>query len=179
MGGKLYTTTRTTLENCGENMLSNLVSDKYSPMMIEDAYFIDRNGELFGDILDFLRNIQEYKVPTNSDKVNALLTEAKYYAIVPLIERLEGKIKHLMNAFWVDLPIYGQDANFEFHECSSGTPEDIQTIISECLVKKIYTETISIILMARQHGYYLIQSIPINPTRGDYVTCVRLIFQGY
>ena len=179
VGGKLYTTTRTTLENCGENMLSNLVSGKYSPTMIEDAYFIDRNGELFGDILDFLRNAEKYKLPMNSDKLNALLIEAEYYAIVPLIERVEEKIKHQSRTFSIDFPIYNINHNFECYQCSGDAPEDIRSIINKCLSDRIYISQVTIIEMAKQNGYHVIQSIPVDSTKANYVTWVRLIFQGY
>ena len=174
VGGKLYTTTRTTLENCGENMLSNLISDKYSPTMIEDAYFIDRNGELFGDILDFLRNIQEYKVPTNSDKVNALLIEAKYYAIIPLIKRLEKKIKHQRSSFWVSVPNYRECI---MYACSDNvTPQIIRDAIDRKKLKGVVMNQSWIIETAEKHGYRLINIATSSVSSAPYT---QLTFQGY
>ena len=61
VGGKHYITTRSTLSGCGENfftqMLEHANSGKLTHETDEKGYiFIDRNGELFEYVLDYLRN---------------------------------------------------------------------------------------------------------------------------
>jgi hypothetical protein len=56
VGGVLYATTLSTLENRGENMLTRMLSTKVALLTDENgAVFIDRNGHLFEFVLEFLR----------------------------------------------------------------------------------------------------------------------------
>ena len=158
-------------------MLSNLVSAKYSPTMIEDAYFIDRNGKLFGDILDFLRNAEKYKLPMNSDKLNALLIEAEYYAIVPLIQKIEEKLEHKRTLFTVRCPLYAGEAPFTHYNCSNTAPEKIKQLIEKSQAEKTHVSVSSIAKMAEDEGFHIVQNIT---TSADVQSAyVSLMFQGY
>jgi SpoVK/Ycf46/Vps4 family AAA+-type ATPase len=56
VGGRRFTTLESTLLSHGDNFFSGLLSGNYESLLDEDgAYFIDRNGSLFGLLLDFLR----------------------------------------------------------------------------------------------------------------------------
>ena len=176
VGGKHYMTTRTTLENCGENMLSNLISAKYSPTMIEDAYFIDRDGTTFREILNFLRNAEEYKLPTNSQDLNALLIEARYYTIMPLIEKIEQKLEHRKKIFAVERPLYMGDTTCSHYVCSNA-PEKINARIEKCRSEKKHMSVTVIIAMAEEEGFHLIQSVTSAPKASE--AFVSLFFQGY
>ncbi len=61
VGGRKYTTTRSTLEKCGETfftrMLANDDAGRIPCARDEEGYiFIDRNGETFAEVLDCMRN---------------------------------------------------------------------------------------------------------------------------
>jgi len=61
IGGFKHCTSLSTLSSKGENfftkMISNHESNTIKSILDETgAYFVDRNGELFGEILDYLRN---------------------------------------------------------------------------------------------------------------------------
>lgn len=88
VGGKTYCTTKTTLTNQGENFFSSLLSDRIPSLKDKDNnYFIDRNGTLFEFVLDFLRT-GDLDLPEHISK-HALLKEARFYLIDPLIKLLE------------------------------------------------------------------------------------------
>jgi len=91
VGGLNYCTTLETLTK-GENMLASMFSGRMGVLKdATGAYFIDRDGQLFSHILNFLR--------TNSVVVESLymakrlLPEAEFYAIEDLISYLKEEIK--------------------------------------------------------------------------------------
>ncbi|KAH3732107.1 hypothetical protein Pelo_17060 [Pelomyxa schiedti] len=89
VGGRVFTTTRTTLSmpshcggggECSSSFFTVLLSGKFSSTLDETgAFFIDRNGDLFAPILDFMRTGLLFVPPTlNPD---AVYNEAEYYQI--------------------------------------------------------------------------------------------------
>ena len=53
VGGSIYTTTINTLKKCP--YFNTLIEQKLTTIFIDNAYFVDRNGLLFGYILEYLR----------------------------------------------------------------------------------------------------------------------------
>lgn len=51
---------------------------------LKQHYFIDRDGEMFRHILNFLRT-NSLPVPDNFSELHLLYEEAKYYDIKPLL----------------------------------------------------------------------------------------------
>jgi hypothetical protein len=90
VGGKIFTTTKMTLNNCPNTFfsspifLNNLEADK--------PYFIDRNGEYFTYILEYLRNLTlPFKTFFyTSGTLYNIYQEAKYYNIESLCEKIEN-----------------------------------------------------------------------------------------
>ena len=61
VGGRKYTTTRSTLEKCGESFFTQMLANddtRHIPCeKDEEGYiFIDRNGETFTEVLDYMRS---------------------------------------------------------------------------------------------------------------------------
>ena len=86
VGGKLFTTTRMTLLSESESVIGRMF-DISSPLppakLVDGAYFIDANPEVFEVILDFLR----YKtviIPAQIP-VEAVLVQARYFGLDDLI----------------------------------------------------------------------------------------------
>lgn len=86
VGGRLFTTSRTTLIWINDTFFTGLLSNRIPSVVDENgAFFIDRDPDLFSVILNFLRTKN-----VNMDGVNltALLHEAEYFGITPLIRRI-------------------------------------------------------------------------------------------
>ena len=87
VGGSRYATTIATLSSC-PGMLSAMFSPRHSVVVESDgSVFIDRNGPLFAHVLEFLRNGSRWTPPTSVDH-SALLNEAEYFGLQPMIEKL-------------------------------------------------------------------------------------------
>jgi hypothetical protein len=89
IGGTFYTTTRSTLCKYTDSMLAAMFSGNFPVCEFEGRAFIDRDGELFKYILQFLRtnSIEEEFNP------DLLLQEAQFYGLTGLeaLIRKDGK----------------------------------------------------------------------------------------
>lgn len=96
VGGTIYTTTRTTLTNVGENMLYVLVSGKFNSQLVDGAYFVDRDDYFFRDVLNYLRNfnITAFDLPDDSNYLRQLKREAEFYALTSLIQLIDERLEH-------------------------------------------------------------------------------------
>ena len=73
VGGKVYKTTQGTLRKYGDHMLSRL------PFQCSEVVFIDRNGNLFEYVLDFLRS--GFVPELDSRDLLRLSVEADFFCI--------------------------------------------------------------------------------------------------
>ncbi|KAH3761438.1 K+ channel tetramerization subfamily protein [Pelomyxa schiedti] len=81
VGGRVFITTRTTLSMSSESsFFTVLLSGKFTSTTDDTgAFFIDRNGDLFAPILDFMRTGKLFVPP--SVNTDAVYNEAEYYQI--------------------------------------------------------------------------------------------------
>eukprot|EP00117_Sycon_ciliatum_P031964 scpid46596/ scgid24898/ FH protein interacting protein FIP2; BTB/POZ domain-containing protein At5g55000 len=87
VGGKLYSTSRTTLTSDTSSMLACMFSGRHNVHRDENGcIFIDRDGELFAHVLNWLRS---RTVPPLDPVTKAgLLTEAQYFQLTDLAAAL-------------------------------------------------------------------------------------------
>lgn len=79
VGGTTYITTKETLTG---SYFEAMFSDKLKPgTLINDAYFIDRNGQIFSYILDYLRDLDTWLPPSNPDLLRSIVQEARFYCL--------------------------------------------------------------------------------------------------
>ena len=99
VGGTLYTTSRSTLTRYPESMLGAMFGGNLPLENSKDSegnYFIDRDGELFKYILNFLR-VSKLVLPNNFQDTEAFQMEVDFYQIQPLIDEFKAyfhKSKH-------------------------------------------------------------------------------------
>ncbi|XP_067936370.1 BTB/POZ domain-containing protein kctd15-like [Watersipora subatra] len=91
IGGTIYTSTLQTLTKYKESRLAKLFAGTLPITLdtLKQHYFIDRDGESFRHILNFLRH-DELILPSNYKELDILLREAVYYEIVPLVEKIKS-----------------------------------------------------------------------------------------
>ncbi|XP_002733127.3 BTB/POZ domain-containing protein KCTD6-like [Saccoglossus kowalevskii] len=95
VGGKLYSTTRSTLTRYPDTMLGAMFSGRMPSLKdAQGNYFIDRNGDMFKYILEFLRN-GSIILPEDFKEFTALSVEVDFYQVAELTECLaEMMVKH-------------------------------------------------------------------------------------
>ncbi|KAK0082991.1 hypothetical protein PV325_009550 [Microctonus aethiopoides] len=82
VGGTIYTSSLETLTKYPESRLAKLFNGSIPIMLdsLKQHYFIDRDGDMFRHILNFMRN-SRLLIPDNFADLDLLLEEAKYFDI--------------------------------------------------------------------------------------------------
>ena len=98
VGGREHATTRDTLSMVPDSFLDRLVSGEL-PSTLDEAgrYFIDRNGELFVFVLDWLRTAGDPEVVARApaDVLGRLRIEADFYGIDDLAAACSANLERL------------------------------------------------------------------------------------
>jgi hypothetical protein len=84
VGGLVYTTYLATLTRFQDTMIATMFAGKHTMCFDEKGnYFVDRDGELFRHILNFLRNPEEFEPPKLSPELfRNLQSEARYFGLL-------------------------------------------------------------------------------------------------
>jgi len=93
VGGKLYTTSVTTLCSEPKSMLATMFSGRFS-LPQDGSIFIDRDGEYFGNILHYLRT-KTLPLFTSDREIEHTLKEAEYYQLNDMIKAIHSLLKKL------------------------------------------------------------------------------------
>lgn len=82
VGGTIYTSSLETLTKYPESRLAKLFNGSIPIVLdsLKQHYFIDRDGEMFRHILNFMRNAK-LLIPDKFDDLELLLEEARYFDI--------------------------------------------------------------------------------------------------
>ena len=92
VGGHIYSTSVQTLKRDPDSMLAAMFSGIHELKQEQDgSYFIDRDGDLFRYILNFLRDghVDVETLPRDRSAVKSLLREAKYFKVGKLVDQLQ------------------------------------------------------------------------------------------
>jgi N-acetylneuraminic acid mutarotase len=82
VGGRTFTTSKTTLTRYEESLLGRMFSGRHELATDEEGRaFIDRNGELFEHVLDFLREGPAWVMPDDATLLLRLATEFDYFQL--------------------------------------------------------------------------------------------------
>jgi hypothetical protein len=87
VGGTMYEVSRSLLEQHGDNMLARMASERWqreghnSSSSTDEPLFIERNGERFQYVLDYMRDGGSVYLPFLAVSKDALLKELEYYGI--------------------------------------------------------------------------------------------------
>lgn len=93
VGGTRYTTSLATLSRYPDSVLSKMFEGAFSLKPENDgSYFIDRDGQTFRFILNYLRDGVLFLPTDSACLVKQLLLEATYFQISPLIQLLNVQI---------------------------------------------------------------------------------------
>ena len=103
VGGMIYTTSVNALTTDPDSMLGVMFGKDFPSQTDGDGrHFIDADGSLFKYVLNFLRR-NRLALPTDFDQYEALLAEAEFFQIQPMIE----EIRRVTNSHVVTLNVGG------------------------------------------------------------------------
>jgi len=90
VGGSIYTSSLETLTRFPESRLARMFTGSIPIVLdtLKQHYFIDRDGEMFRYVLNYLRT-KRLVVPTEFEEFEQLYEEARYYELVGLLKDLE------------------------------------------------------------------------------------------
>ncbi|CAF5143028.1 unnamed protein product, partial [Rotaria magnacalcarata] len=93
VGGTIFTSSLETLTCYPESRLSKLFNGTIPIVLdtLKQHYFIDRDGKLFRYILNFMR-YGTLALPDYFSELPALLEEARYFELIPLINAIEERL---------------------------------------------------------------------------------------
>lgn len=94
IGGQIYSTTRTTINNNvdSQSLLALMINHRSNARLDTNGrYFIDRDGTYFRYILNYFRD-QKLVLPENFTELKQLCSEAKFYQIDRLINEVENRL---------------------------------------------------------------------------------------
>lgn len=95
VGGKVFTTTSTTLLKDTKSMLYAMFSNRYPTKKDSNGgHFIDRDGKHFRYILNFLRD-GSVDLPEDQATLLQILREAKYYQVEGLVRVVVSRIQRV------------------------------------------------------------------------------------
>lgn len=180
VGGKFYSTSRSTLTRLPGTMLEAMFSRRHTMKEVDGRYFIDRDGKLFRYILSYLRDSCEW-IPPRKEELPELRKETEYYGIESLVKIVEDLLApKAERTSVIKLWIYYGEVQFK---CILGVPADLRDIfakrLSSCRVS-ISSMIEEVITHANDAGYDLLDSVYPPSHRSDEInTEMYLVFRRF
>ena len=103
VGGTFYDTTLSTLNKC--SYFEICLDGRFSNTLDGDRLFVDRNGLLFGILLDFMRTGLRPPATCIAAHKNALLEECAFFGLEHMSARISGLVSPL-DLRWEDRQIF-------------------------------------------------------------------------
>ncbi|XP_074648381.1 BTB/POZ domain-containing protein KCTD6-like [Tubulanus polymorphus] len=116
VGGVQYTTTLSTLSKYPHSMLGVMFSGQFGSASVDGQgnYFIDRDGETFKHVLNFLRTSQ-LCLPQGFKDWDLLEAEADFYQILPLIDSVKELKARSKGGRYLEFLDFEESAYFDRH----------------------------------------------------------------
>ncbi|XP_041482265.1 uncharacterized protein LOC121429323 [Lytechinus variegatus] len=92
VGGKIYQTNKSTLERYPDSIFTSLLKGGASAINQQGHYVLDRDGEVFRHVLNFMR-CRELVLPAGFCEYDLLLCEAKFFKLVALQRAIEEETR--------------------------------------------------------------------------------------
>lgn len=183
VGGVKYDTTRTTIKEGGTSMLSQLISGGIPTALLHGRIFIDRDGQLFAHILNYLRNTENWTPPTTVDSTS-LKREAEYYGLMKMAEMLQVKLVEVPKPTEIpkhaEFPIVLLSLCYDIDNKSASidlVPRNLSSLDLNFKVEKnidyfrAYSDIINNVTLLHKMGYRLIthHRLPANARSFEFV----------
>lgn len=115
VGGREYVTSKSTVQQIPESMLATMFSSPVSSAMLDGAYFIDRDPDLFAYVLEHLRT-GTVELPTAVDILRRLAQEADFF----MLPTLQYDIRCRLSEVRLEVKLYEAPFNCTSEQCNCG-----------------------------------------------------------
>lgn len=196
VGGTKYITSKLTLctthaqEQSPSSFFDIMFSGQMqSGLLIDDAIFIDRNGQLFQHVLDYLRNRDRWEAPEDPKLILDLITESDFFNLPGLIERIRVRIPPYRRPFEIRMMTVS-NGGVRSVFLAQGVPETVRAALQNELqvafketgyyaLKEIKYGILNMIVLTIASEYRLAHTVPLfqDPPKG--LTEILLIFEDY
>ena len=136
VGGVVFTTRKETLTLGSPYFAAMFGNDMIPGETIDDAIFLDRNGKLFEYVLDYLRKLDKWSVPSDPDLLLNLYDEAEYFCLDGLIEKIRQRVPRTLMSFDVYLK-FDTRYNVVSSCCGKHAPQHVVDFLLEIRETKI------------------------------------------
>lgn len=131
VGGKKFDVQKDTLIK-GSSFFAAMFNGNMKPgETLHHRNFIDRSGNLFEDVVDYLRNLDQWDVPADPTVLLGLIREAEYFGLDGMIHKIKQRVPPYHHAFEVYFEMYHK------WTCGSGyseaTPDAVRKVIDQVI----------------------------------------------
>lgn len=126
VGGKKHMVARSTLRLQPDSMLARMFNSGFRPAHqdAEGNYYIDRDGEVFGYILDHLRDGDSADLPRDFVALRKLRREAGFFGLETLERAAAAEIEARLRSF--QLSVFTMPIECSDECCKCGLPDEIK-----------------------------------------------------
>lgn len=131
VGGKKYDAHKDTLTNGSSFFVSMFNGNMQPGAKLSKRIFIDRDGHLFSYILDYLRNMDQWRAPKDPDVLLGMIRESEFFGIDGIVEKIKVSIPPYKRCFEIHLMFEGGGIGASSY--TSDTPKRIREYLDEGL----------------------------------------------
>jgi len=163
VGGSIYTSSLETLTRFPESKLARMFNGSVPIVLdtLKQHYFIDRDGEMFRYVLNYLRT-QRLVVPSEFTEFEQLYEEARYYELAGMLKDLENikRSKDISKAVREIKTERGVPMQQEFLDCvavsvSPDLGERICLSAERPLLEEVFPELVTALCDSRNSGWHM------------------------
>eukprot|EP00928_Gymnodinium_smaydae_P093066 TRINITY_DN77095_c0_g1_i1.p1 TRINITY_DN77095_c0_g1~~TRINITY_DN77095_c0_g1_i1.p1 ORF type:complete len:296 (+),score=41.86 TRINITY_DN77095_c0_g1_i1:52-888(+) len=118
VGGDRFVTALSTLRKFPDSMLAAMFSGSVGVQKKDGAYFIDRSGDTFACVLEYLRD-GSTELPVEPEQLRRLLKDASFYGLSGLEELVQDRLRMHGNVL---VALYEGSYGCSKDECRCGSP---------------------------------------------------------
>ena len=163
VGGVLHTTTVDTLRREPGSMLDTMFSGRHRVSTDRNGhFFIDRDGEIFGHILGFLRTGLLPEDLSNMT-IRRLKVEAEFYGLDRLLKHLEGGVRKSKPQF----AVLSYTAGFVPSNFLGENPEGVELVFFQDDCYRSCKDMTEVLTNMRERGWSLVLNVPPTGTNNS------------
>lgn len=117
VGGQLFTTYKATLTDHSAFFKRMFDQSMQPGKTLNGGIFIDRDAAMFTQVLQYLRNQDNWECPSDYKLILDLINEAEFFGLDGMLDKIKERIKPYATSFSMEFYIRHSDASIERFDC--------------------------------------------------------------